>query len=104
MWGGTSSLPVRFVVSVLERGITDKGQVSLTVGDILLPLIQSNPHFFKNKSVFQCCLCHSDKGFAHPSPASTHRAFVPVHLGSPGHGGGCWAQHSSAPAVNDSYL
>lgn len=66
MWGGTSSLPVRFVLSVLERGITDKGEVSLYSRGYASPSNTIKSSFILNKSVFQCYLCHPDKGLHIP--------------------------------------
>lgn len=66
MWGGTSSLPVRFVLSVLERGITDKGEVSPYCRGYASPSNTIKSSFLLSKSVFQCCLCHADKGLHIP--------------------------------------
>lgn len=66
MWGGTSSLPVRFVLSILERGITDKGAVSPYCRGCASPCNTIKSSFLLSKSVFQCCLCHPDKGLHIP--------------------------------------
>lgn len=66
MWGGTSSLPVRFVLSVLERGINDKGEFSAYCWGYASPSNTIKSSFLSNKPVFQCCLCHPDKGLHIP--------------------------------------
>lgn len=66
MWCGTSSLPVRFILSILERGITDKGAVSPYCRGCASPSNTIKSSFLLSKSVFQCCLCHPDKGLHIP--------------------------------------
>lgn len=66
MWGGTSSLPVRFVTNVLGKGITDKGEVSLYCRGYAFPSNTIKSSFLLNKSIFQRFLYYPYNGLRIP--------------------------------------